>query len=382
VTPIPPAAPTTAHFNVPAYDPLGSYRTRRDDILRAVAAALDGGEYILGSRVRGFERAFASYCERDHAIGVNSCTDALTMSLTALGVGTQDEVVTSPVTFVATAAAIARTGATPVFADIDPRTFTLDPESVAAAVTPRTRAILPVHLYGHPADMAAIANIAGRVGAWVIADAAQAVGARYRGRPVGAYGDAVAYSFFPTKVLGAAGDGGAVVADDIDLLRQVLALREHGLQGDVSVRLGLNSRLDAVQAAILSVKLTYVEDEIARRRAVAGRYDEFLSGSPVTTPLVADGCEHAYYQYTVLVPGDRDGAVSLLRDNGVDARVYYAVPLHRHPSLAPLVRTPQAMSGVAAHAATAISLPCHPCVTPKQQEQVAEVLLRRYGCTG
>jgi dTDP-4-amino-4,6-dideoxygalactose transaminase len=367
-------------FRVPAVDLTGQYDAMRGSIDAAIASVLTEGRFILGHRVDIFERAFAEYCSAEYAIGAASGTDALVLALLALGVGPGDEVITTPVTFIATASAIVRTGATPVFVDIERDTFNIDPRLVADALSPRTKAIVPVHLFGNPAEMDALERCASQAEAVIVADAAQATGARYRGRPVGTLGDAVAFSFFPTKNLGCYGDGGAVVTNGAHVASEVRMLRHHGLQqGEISQRHGFNSRLDALQAAILSVKLRHLDDELRQRRLVANRYAELLAGSSIEVPHHRPHCEHAYNQYTVTVPQARDDALEILRKNGVEARAYYATALHQHPSLRELAYREGQFPEAERYAAHAISLPCHPRLSEAQQEYVVKLLSRRYG---
>jgi dTDP-4-amino-4,6-dideoxygalactose transaminase len=365
-----------------ATDLPGEYTDLKDEMDAAISSVLASGDLILGKPVTMFEQEFAAVCASRHAVGVANCTEALFLSLRALGIGQGDEVITTPVTFVATVMAIMRTGARPVFADIDMDSFNIDPEAVAAAYTSRTRAVVPVHLYGLPADMDAIVQGAHAAGAVVVGDAAQAAGSRYDGRPVGSLGNAAVFSFFPTKNLGCYGDGGAVVTDDSGLAEQVRLLREHGLDGNVAVREGINSRLDALQAAVLSVKLRHLDEQIERRIAVAARYNDLLSGSPVRTPQVTGGNRHSYYQYTIVTPGgrqERDETYRHLRRHGVDARLYYSDPLQLQPAMASLGYRSGQLPGSETFADTALSLPCHPRLTEDQQVYVCRVLLDRYG---
>jgi dTDP-4-amino-4,6-dideoxygalactose transaminase len=288
-------------------------------------------------------------------------------------------VITTPVTFVATVAAIAHTGATPVLVDVDPRSLTMDVQAAEAALTPRTRALLPVHLYGHPADMDGLTAVATRAGAAVLEDAAQSAGSRYRGRRTGSLGDAAAFSFFPTKNLGCYGDGGAILSSRRELVETALQLRQHGFDGDVSVRLGFNSRLDTVQAAVLRVKLRALDDQLRRRAAVADRYGEQLAGTELVPPSVAEGCVHSYYQYSVLVPAGRDEAVAFLRDHGVEARTYYSSPLHLQPALRHLGYRPGQFPHAEAYAARGMCLPCRPGMGEEQLEYVGTLLRQRFG---
>lgn len=355
------------------------YSELKGELDAAISRVIASGQIILGTPVTRFEYEFAAYCGTEHAIGVASCTDALFMALTALGIGEGDEVITSSVTFVATASAIIRTGATPVFADIDPHTYNLDPDSVSAVHTERTRAIVPVHLFGLVCDMDPLTQYAQRTGIAVVEDAAQAVGASYWDRPAGSFGDAAAFSFFPTKSLGCYGDGGALVTSDAGLRNKVTRMREHGFEQDgyIALEQGLNSRLDAVQAAVLSVKMRTLQRDIERRIAVASRYDRLLEGTDIRPPAVPFGRLHAFHQYTVTVPGGRkrrDRMLAHLRSNGVDARVFYGDLVPFHPAMDSLGYRPGQLPNAEEYTRSALSLPCHPHLTEDQQEYVCSVV--------
>jgi dTDP-4-amino-4,6-dideoxygalactose transaminase len=302
-----------------------------EELREALEGVLRTGRFILGPNVEALEDEIARYLGVRHAIGLNSGTDALLIGLEALGVGKGDEVVTSPFTFVATAEAIHRAGATPVFVDIDPVTFNLDPAALEERITERTRALLPVHLFGHPADMDPVVEIARRRGLRVFEDAAQAIGAEYRGRKAGALGDAAAFSFYPTKNLGAYGDGGMIVTDDDEVADRARGLRNHGAldkyRSDVA---GHNSRLDEIQAAVLRVKLPRVDAWNDVRREMARRYGEALADVPdVLPPSEAPWAHHVWHQYTIRLPRDlREPIREKLTAAGIATAVYYPVPLH------------------------------------------------------
>ena len=311
--------------------------TRYDDDLRreidrAVGGVFASGRFVMGPALESFERALAERLGVRHAIGVSSGTDALLVSLMALGVGPGDEVVTSPFSFFASAGAVARLGARPVFVDIDPVTFDMDPARLEAAITPRTKAIEPVYLYGQCADMAEILEIASRRGVPVLEDACQAIGASYRGRAAGALGTIAAFSFYPTKNLGAAGDAGGVTTDDDSLAELVRTLRVHGgLATYHHERVGGNFRMDALQAAVLSAKLPRLDGWNARRRAIAARYRTLLAGAEregrVVLPAEAPGREHVWHQYVVRVR-ERAAVRKGLSERGIATSVFYPVPLH------------------------------------------------------
>ncbi|HEX4439333.1 MAG TPA: DegT/DnrJ/EryC1/StrS family aminotransferase [Thermoanaerobaculia bacterium] len=331
--------PTTAAA-VPLLD-----LTRYDDALeaeigRAVADVFASGRFVMGPALDAFERALAKRLGVRHAIGVSSGTDALLVALMALGVGPGDEVITSPFSFFASAGVVARLGGRPVFVDIDPETFCLDPARLEAAITPRTKAIEPVYLYGQCADMTEILRIASRRGVPVLEDACQAVGATYGGRAAGSLGAIAAFSFYPTKNLGAAGDAGAVTTDDDALAELVRTLRIHGgLATYHHERVGGNFRMDALQAAVLSVKLPRLDGWNARRRAIAARYAALLAGAAregrVGLPIEARGREHVWHQYVVRVR-DRDAVRKRITERGVATSVFYPVPLHLQECFASL----------------------------------------------
>ncbi len=309
----------------------------------AVLRVLRRGWYILGPEVEAFEAEFAAWLglpSGNHAVGVNSGTDALHLALRACDVGPGDEVVTVSHTAVATATAVTLTGARPVFVDIDPVTYTLDPAQLAAHITPRTRAIIPVHLYGQPADLQPILDVARAAQVRVIEDCAQAHGAQYRGRPVGLWGDLGCFSFYPTKNLGAAGDGGMVVSPNAELAARVRLLREYGWSAGaryVSQVQGINSRLDELQAAVLRVKLGHLDAWNARRQALAAQYTALLAEAPVVTPVVRPDRTHVYHLYVVR-HRQRETLRQALAAQGFATLVHYPLPIHQQPayrSLAP-----------------------------------------------
>lgn len=309
-------------------DLVGQYQTMRPEIDAAVSSVLNGGAFVLGPEVRALEQEIATRCGVAYGIGVNSGTDAILLSLLALDIGPGDEVITSPFTFFATAETISVTGAKPVFADIDPNTFNIDPAAVEAALTPRTKAIVPVHLYGQAADMEPLKATAARYGLAIVEDAAQAIGASCHGKPCGSFGDLAAFSFYPTKNLGAFGDGGMVVTNDESLMEKVRLLRAHGSGGSYFYkRLGYCSRLDEIQAAILRVKLGYLDRWNESRRQHAALYNKSLQGSSVQTPQERNGCYHIYHQYTIRCER-RDELKTHLASHGIDSGIYYPLPLH------------------------------------------------------
>jgi len=313
---------------VPYLDLARETAALRSELDTAIARVLDSGHYILSDEVDHFESAFASACATAHAVGVASGTDAITIALLAGGVSPGDEVITAPNTCVPTIVGIERAGATPVLADVDPVTYTLDPAEVERRLTSRTKAILPVHLYGQPADLEALL----RLGVSVVEDCAQAHGATVGGKPAGSLGIAAAFSFYPTKNLGALGDAGAVVTQSDEIAGRARLLRNYGERERFEhVVRGFNSRLDPIQAAVLSVKLGGLGASVARRRRLASIYDEALAGSALTTPAIVPGRDHAYHLYVVQAP-DRDRFRAELTEAGIGTAVHYPTPVHRQPA--------------------------------------------------
>jgi dTDP-4-amino-4,6-dideoxygalactose transaminase len=313
---------------VPFVDLRAQHAAVADDVASSWSGVLERCDFVLGGEVEEFEREFAAYCEAPHAVGVDSGTSALELAFRALGIGPGDEVITAANTFVATAFAISHAGATPVLADVDPETLTLDPERVEAAITPRTRAIAPVHLYGHPAPMDPLMNIARRHGLVVVEDAAQAHGALYRGRRVGSIGDAAAFSFFPAKNLGCYGDGGAVVTGDAAVADRVRHLRNYGQPRKYHHDLiGYNRRLDTLQAAVLRANLRRLDGWNASRRAAAADYAATLADAAVRLPAPADDVEPVWHLF-VVQSDDRDGLAARLASLGVASGIHYPVPVH------------------------------------------------------
>jgi dTDP-4-amino-4,6-dideoxygalactose transaminase len=363
---------------IPILDLQAQYAALEERLDAAIKDVLRSGSFVLGPVVRDLEERLAAYCECRHAIGVASGTDALHLALAALDLGPGDEVITTPFTFIATANTISHRGATPVFVDIDSRTFNLDPTALAAAITPRTRAILPVHLYGQPAEMGPIMELAERHRLRVVEDCAQAIGARYHGHRVGSFGDLACYSFYPTKNLGAYGDGGLVTTDDAALAERVDVLRRHGSPAKYEAELlGFNSRLDALQAAILGVKLDYLDAWNAARRERAAIYDRLLADLPVQSPYVAPGVEHVYHQYTIRAPR-RDALAAYLHEQGIATMIYYPIPLHRQPVYASLGLGPGSLPASEAASAEVLSLPMYPELSPAAQHEVAAAIRAFY----
>jgi dTDP-4-amino-4,6-dideoxygalactose transaminase len=379
---------------IPVCDSKRQYFALQHDIDAAMRDVAASGRYILGPQVRDFEQEVAEYLGCKYAVGVANGTDALHLALRALDVGPGDEVITTPFTFIATTEAIGIVGATPVFVDIDPGTLNIDVGQLESAITNRTKAILPVHLFGQPCEIDSIRAIADRHGLRVVEDCAQATGATYQGQRVGSFGDFGCFSFFPSKNLGCCGDGGLVVTDDESLFRRVEMLRRHG--GAVKyhhTEMGLNSRLDELQAAILRVKLPHLDRWNAQRRSHACYYNEQLSGGldmQVPIELCVDRRAAAsshetnerltavYHQYTVLVE-ERDGLAPKLRELGVETGTYYPVPLHLQKVHRDLDHRPGSFPSTESVSQRCLSLPIFPELEPHEREQVAETLKRIVG---
>ena len=360
---------------IPILDLVQQYRLLKPEIDRAIESVLESGIFIMGPNVTAFEREIATYLGCKHAIALNSGTDALHLALRALGIGPGDEVITSPFTFAATTEAIGIVGAIPIFVDIVPSTFNIDVSLIEAAITQRTRAILPVHLYGTPADMLELKSLANRYGLAIVEDCAQAIGAEVGGRKVGTIGEVGCFSFFPSKNLGAYGDGGLISTDDDVLADRVRALRAHGgRQKYLHEELGVNSRLDEIQAAILRVKLPHLDDWIRARRRLAARYSAaFQASVGVTPPTEPTDKLHVYHQYTVRVT-ERDRVRKQLTEAGIQTMVYYPVPLHKqevHRSLGGAMMNFAASEDAAREV---LSLPMYPELTDAQQDTTIAAL--------
>ena len=366
---------------VPFIDLSAQHQPIADELLAAVSRVLENGQFILGEEVAALEAEIASFCDSRFAISCASGTDALVLSLMALGIGPGDEVITSPFTFFATAGAIHRVGATPVFVDIEPSGFNICPKLTAAAITENTKAIIPVHLFGQTADMEPLWRLAVLHDIPVIEDACQAIGARYQGRQAGVLGTMGCFSFFPTKNLGGAGDGGIITLDDKDLAARLTHLRVHGDTGGYNhVAVGFNSRLDALQAAILRIKLTRLEEWTEQRIQSASHYDHLIDaqglGDWITRPAVDDTFRHVYNQYTIRVPAfERDSILESLRDDGIGCALYYPTPLHLQPCFESLGYSIGSLPHAEAAAAEVISLPIAPGIDAISRERVIERLV-------
>jgi dTDP-4-amino-4,6-dideoxygalactose transaminase len=359
---------------VPLVDLRAQYRSLKPEIDAAVIGVLESGQYVLGPEVAAFEQEFAAYCQAAHAVAVNSGTSALHLSLIAAGVGPGDEVITVPFTFIATAAAVSYAGGRPVFVDVEPRSLNMDPARLEAAITDRTRAIIPVHLYGQPADMGPILEIARRRGLTVIEDAAQAHGALYGERPVGSIGHLGCFSFYPSKNLGAFGEAGLITTNDADLAATLRTLRDWGQHGRYNhVRLGFNYRMEALQGAMLRVKLRHLPAWIEARRALAAEYDRLLADVGIHLPERLPYGSHVFYVYSVRLQ-ERDAFRDHMRDRGIETGVHYPVPLHLQPAYRDLGYQPGAFPVSEQAAREIISLPMFPEMTLAQVRAVADAV--------
>lgn len=359
-------------MTIPVFDLARQIASIRDEIDAAIAEVVRSGWFILGRRVEAFEHEFAEYLGVPAAVGVGNGTEAISIALRAVGVGPGDEVISVANAGVPPIAAIEAIGARPVLVDVEPEYQTLDPSQVERAITPRTRAILAVHLYGGAADLEALADLARRRGLRLIEDCAQAHGATFQGRRVGSFGDAACFSFYPTKNLGALGDAGAVVSRDPAVAERARLLRVYGWrQQYVSELKGINSRLDEIQAAVLSVKLRYLDQWNAARRRLAERYTARLRG--VQTPRVRPGAEHVYHLYVVRTPR-RDALRAFLAERGVGTGLHYALPTHLQPAYRDLGVQAGSLPVTEQQAAEVLSLPLYPELTPAEVDRVIDLV--------
>jgi dTDP-4-amino-4,6-dideoxygalactose transaminase len=359
---------------IPNWTYLPEYAELGPEILAAVREVFESGRLILGPKLVEFEQQFAAWLGVEHGVGVNSGTDALFLALKALDVGPGDEVITVSNTAVPTVASIRAAGATPVFVDVDPETYLMDVARVEARLSPRTRAIMPVHLYGHPVDLDPLLDLARARGLRIVEDCAQSHGARYRGRMTGTIGDIGAFSFYPTKVLGAYGDAGMCVTNSAGLAERLRMLRFYGMQQTYYSEIeGYNTRLDEVQAAILSVKLKTLDQALAARRHIADLYAAELGDVPLKLPCVRDDCSHAFFLYVVRTPR-RDECVAALAREGIEARIHFPTPIHRMRGYEFLGYHDGDLPQSEAAAREIMSLPLFPGLTDAQIRRVAAVL--------
>jgi dTDP-4-amino-4,6-dideoxygalactose transaminase len=358
--------------------PFSDMRTQlaqiRCEVVDALVEVVESGGYILGPKVTAFESAFATAHQVKHCIGVNTGTSALHLALIASGVGAGDEVITVPMTFIATSWAISYCGATPVFVDVDPTTYTMDTEQVAGKITRRTKAIMPVHLYGQPADLEPLRAIAAARGIALVEDAAQAHLATDRGRPVGGFGRAAGFSFYPGKNLGACGEGGAVVTNDDAMAARMRALRDHAQTKRYHhAEIGFNYRMDAMQGAVLGVKMRHIARWTLRRRELAKRYLTLLCDSPLDLPRVRNNCEPVWHLFVVRHP-ERDRIRAELEDRGIQTGLHYPIPVHLQPAYQGLGYRPGDFPVSERVARECLTLPLYPEMTQEQQDAVVEEL--------
>ena len=366
----------SARIRIPLLDLRAQYHNIKPEIDQAIAGVLESSQFVLGAEVAAFEKEFAAYCATAECIALNSGTSAIHLALLAAGVGPDDEVITVPFTFVASVAAVLYTGARPVLVDVEPRSFTMDPAAIEAAITPRTKAILPVHLYGQSADMDPIVEVARRHRLVVIEDAAQAHGAKYKGLPAGSIGDMACFSFYPGKNLGAYGEGGAVTTSNSKHERTIRMLRDWGQDRKYHHALrGFNYRMEGLQGAILRVKLRHLEAWTNARRAVMAQYNELLRDSEVTTPQEMPWARHVYHAYTVR-SRDRDALQAALQAEGIQTGIHYPLPVHLQPAYADLGYGRGDFPQAEEAAAQVLSLPIYPELPSESVREVAVAVKR------
>lgn len=366
-------------MNIPLVDLKAQYESVRDEIDRAIQGVIDSGEFILGSEVEAFEQEIAAYCSTKYAIGVNSGTDALQLDLLACDIKPGDEVITTPFTFIATAETIAKCGAMPVFADIDPKAYNIDPGELERNISRKTKAILPVHLYGHPADMNPIMELARRFNLKVIEDCAQALGAEYKGKKVGSIGDVGCLSFFPSKILGAYGDGGMIVTNNPDIAEKARMLRNHGSKERYYyLTHGFNSRLDSLQAAILRVKLRHLDKWINERCEKASSYTQLLNEIEwIEPPYIAPYARHVFNYYTIRLKnssGSRDRLQKYLSIQGIASAIYYPLSLHLQEVYKPLGYKLGDFPQSELAQSEVLSLPIYPELSEGQVRKIVEAV--------
>ncbi|HOH91986.1 MAG TPA: DegT/DnrJ/EryC1/StrS family aminotransferase [Anaerolineaceae bacterium] len=363
---------------IPVSDPHASYLSYKNEIDAAIHKVLDSGWYILGEVTREFESNFADYIGVKHCVGVNSGTDAISLALRALDIGAGDEVITVSLTAVATVAAIDLVGATPVLCDIDPDTRYMDASKVQGLISEKTKAILPVHLYGHPADLPALQAIAKKHNLFLIEDCAQAHGAQIDGKMIGSFGDLACFSFYPTKNLGAFGDGGAVCTNNDALADRLRWLREYGWKERyISYYKGMNTRLDEMQAAILNVKLKHLEHDTQKRIAIAQTYQHALAGLDLKLPSTKPGYRHVYHLY-VVEANHREGLQTYLRDNGIATAIHYPQAVHQQPAYSQKIKGFHDLPVTNSLVPKILSLPMYPELSEDKQEHVIEMIRRFY----
>lgn len=354
--------------------PPAQFKRYKAEILNAISSVCEAGPYILGSEVSAFEKAFAQYHEVNECIGVGSGTDAIILTLKAYKIGAGDEVITVSHTALATVAAITAVGAKAVCVDIEPDFYTIDPSLIEKAVTPKTKAIIPVHLYGHPCEIDAILEIAKKHGLLVIEDCAQAHGALYKGKKVGTFGNAGCFSFYPTKNLGAIGDGGAIITNDVKASERLRRMRQYGWNDErVARETGVVSRLDEIQAAILRVKLRYLDADNAERRGIAELYTKEFSENKMVVPQEKPYVQHVYHLYVIRLP-NRDEILSKLSQHNVYAGIHYQVPAHLHPGYKQNISLPMALNVTEKACKEILSLPIYPELEIENVQRISSIL--------
>jgi dTDP-4-amino-4,6-dideoxygalactose transaminase len=359
---------------IPLVDLKAQYLSIKDEIDEAIQRVISKSAFILGEEVEAFEEEYARFCGAKYCVGVASGTAALHLALIACGIGSGDEIITTPFTFIATAEAISHCGARPVFVDINPKNYNIDPAKIEAVITERTTAIIPVHLYGQPADMDPILAIAHRHGLKVIEDAAQAHGAKYKGKQTGTLGDAACFSFYPGKNLGAYGDGGAVVTNDAEIARRVHLFRDHGRESKYEhLEIGYGERLDGLQAAILKAKLRHLEEWTELRQEHARCYNELLGDCGVATPHEASNVRHVYHLYVVRTV-QRDALMSYLKQHNIGSGVHYPIPVHHQPAYIKQGYSEIQFAEAEAASREVLSLPMFPELSRAQQQTVLEAI--------
>ena len=360
-------------MKIPLLDLKAQYQSIKTDIDAAIKKVVDAQDFILGEEVKQFEKETAEYCGTKYGVGVASGTDALILALKALNIGPGDEVITTPFTFFATAESISIVGAKPVFVDIEPKAYNIDPSLIEAQITKKTKVIIPVHLYGQCADMDPIIAVAKKHGLKIIEDNAQAIGATYKGRKSGSMGDIGALSFFPSKNLGGFGDGGMAVTNDEKLAARIKSLRVHGSSiRYIHSEIGMNSRLDSLQAAVLRVKLQYLNKWIEGRKSIAEFYNSKLRGLPIICPNAQSYNIHTYHQYTLRVKSDKEKLMKHLLDNGIETRTYYPIPLHLQESYKSLGYKNGSMKESEMACREAFSIPVFPEMAQAQKDYIAD----------
>ncbi len=358
----------------------GQYKVIRSDVNKAIKKIIDSQEFVLGKELQLLEEEIAQYCNTKYAVGVASGTDALVVSLMALGIKPGDEVITTPFTFFASAEAVSLVGATPVFVDIDPKTYTIDPALIASKITKRTKAIIPVHLYGQCCDMDPIIAIAKKHNLKIVEDCAQSIGAAYKGKKSGSMGDLGGLSFYPSKNLGAYGDAGMVVTNDKQLFETLKILRVHGSRGGyLHLMIGINSRLDNIQAAVLRVKLKHIDSWLEARREKARFYNDHLKGLPITVPYVPSYNVHTYHQYVIRPNANLEAFMSFLIKSGIETRTYYPVPLHLQECYRSLKYKKGDLSESEKASLETCAIPVYPELNKKEMNYIVEKIREFYG---